>query len=168
MDARYVGGKKRAVPPGPDEETGPAESEETTIEFAPSDSVDPDKVCEIIAHTVAELAARHGWTERVAYKAQLVLDELTSNIISHGRSRRLAPHIEIRIACEEGAVRIDVMDDGVAFDPLTEAPPVPVHERGRPVAIGGLGVHLVKKMTRMMAYRHEGGRNHLMLAIGTE
>lgn len=167
MHARYVGGKKRAVPPGPDEETEPAESGGTTLEFAPSGSADPDKVRKIVAHTVAELAACHGWTERVAYKVQLVLDELTSNIILHGRSRGLTPHIEVRIASEEDAVRIDVTDDGIAFDPHTEAS-VPVYERGRPVTIGGLGVHLVKQMTRVMAYRHEGGRNHLMLVIGTE
>lgn len=168
MHARDVGGTKRVAAPGPEEETEPVESGETTLEFAPAVSADPDRVRKTIARSVAALAARHGWTERVACKVQLVLDELASNVVSHGRSQGPTPHIEIRIASEEGTVRIDVTDDGTAFDPLTEAPPVPVRDRDRPVTIGGLGVHLVKEMTRTMAYRHEGERNHLRLTIGTE
>ena len=178
MHARDVGGTKGAAPPGPDEgartrhgpmkEPEPVENGEATLEFGTAASVDPDKVCKTIAHTVRELAARQGWTERTACKVQLVLDELAVNIVTHGRSQVLTPHIEVRIACAEGTVRIDVKDNGVAFDPLTEAPPVPSRDRGRPVSIGGLGVHLVKEMTRTMAYRHEGGRNHLRLTIGLE
>ena len=152
----------------PEQETKSAESGEVVLKFTPAGSNKPDRVVKTTLRSVEALAVHQGWDERLTKKVQFVLDELASNIVSHGWSQELTPHIDICIVDEGDTVRIEIADDGAAFDPLTEAPPAPVHERDRPVTIGGLGVHLVKKMTRTMAYRHEGGRNHLRLTIGTE
>ena len=147
----------------------PAESGETILAFAPPVSADSDKMIKTIARSIERHGANRGWAERVVYRVKLVLSELTSNVASHGWPQGgPAPCIEFRIACEGDAVRIDMTDNGAAFDPLTEAPPVPVHERGRPVTLGGLGVHLVKAMTRTMVYRRDGTHNRLRLTIGAE
>ena len=50
-------------------------------------------------------------------------------------------------------------DDGKPFDPTADAPPPvldgPVEDR----PIGGLGLHILKKMGLQLAYRREAGRN---------
>jgi len=35
-----------------------------------------------------------------------------------------------------------------------------------PCPIGGLGLHMVKKMTRSLTYRREGGRNRVDVVLG--
>ena len=135
------------------------------LRFAsPSDQA-PDCMLGAIAAAVEDLGAHQGWNESVAFKVNLVLEELTTNIVTHGGAGAGAPPaIEIGLACGESEVVIEVSDDGPPFDPLTEAPPPPSIDRHTVVApVGGLGVHLVKRMMDTLSYRHEDGRNHLIM-----
>ena len=56
------------------------------------------------------------------------------------------------------------LDDGRAFDPLC-APEadlgVPLEER----RVGGLGIHLLRKLASEIRYHREDGRNHLHVVI---
>lgn len=57
---------------------------------------------------------------------------------------------------------IELSDTGVAFDPLSRPPPdisAPAMER----PIGGLGVHLIRKLMDGLEYRREDNRNILTM-----
>ena len=57
---------------------------------------------------------------------------------------------------------LTVTDDGHPFDPREVPEPdiqLPVEER----PVGGLGIHLLRKMSDRMEYGREGGRNRLCL-----
>jgi anti-sigma regulatory factor (Ser/Thr protein kinase) len=59
-------------------------------------------------------------------------------------------------------VSLTVQDEGVPFNPL-DAPAAddtaPIEER----PIGGLGIHLVRKLMDEIAYAREGNRNRLVV-----
>ena len=106
------------------------------------------------AHTLDPEA---GWPVHVA------LDEVLSNIVSHGTAGRPDPVIEVTFALVDGSLEITVVDDGPEWNPLTLPPPdtaAPLDAR-RP---GGLGVHLVRNLMDRVTYTRQDDRNRLVFA----
>lgn len=115
-----------------------------------------------ITAAVEELGDREEWPPDLAFKVNLVLDELVVNVCSHAYDGG-GHEFEINVNSEPDALSIEVIDDGRPFDPLTEAPPPnldsPLSERD----VGGLGLHLVQTMMDDMKYQRKDGRNHLQV-----
>lgn len=69
-------------------------------------------------------------------------------------------------------VQLVVEDDGTAFDPTRQAPPPDLDTDLDDRAIGGLGVHMVRRLTDEQRYARIGGRNVMEIfktfAISTE
>ena len=90
------------------------------------------------------------------------MGEILTNIISYGYTDSGEHEITVRLSIEPGEMRVDVEDDGKPFNPL-EAPEVdttkPLEER----ALGGLGVHLVRKLTDGLEYQRHEGKNLLIM-----
>jgi anti-sigma regulatory factor (Ser/Thr protein kinase) len=59
-----------------------------------------------------------------------------------------------------------IEDDGQPFNPLLDAPAPDLGAATEERPIGGLGLHMVKKMTRSLTYRREGGRNRVDVVLG--
>jgi len=115
-----------------------------------------------LAAFVERFAAAEGLPADVVFQLNLVLEELVTNSVSHGRAGAGGATIRLRLERTGDVVEADLVDDGVAFDPNTVAPPdldVPLAER----PVGGLGVFLVRHFVDELDYRREGGRNHLRL-----
>lgn len=104
-----------------------------------------------------------------AFKIDLALEEVFSNIVRHGYGDGRPHEIAVRIERLRGRVRIQVDDDGRPFDPL-RAPEAdvaaPLDER-RP---GGLGIHLVRRLLDQIRYqrRPDGNRLILVKRLGAE
>ena len=114
-----------------------------------------------ITAAVEEMGDREEWPPDLAFKVNLVLDELVVNVCSHAYDHDDGVHeIEINLNSEPDELSIEIIDDGRPFDPLTAPPPnldAPLEER----SIGGLGLHLVQTMMDDMKYQRKDGRNHL-------
>jgi serine/threonine-protein kinase RsbW len=93
----------------------------------------------------------------VAWRLQVAVDEVLSNILRHGGGTA----IEISFRREANIAEITVEDDGAPFDPANwPAPDVQSSlEARRP---GGLGIALVKGLIEDIDYRR-GERNVLTL-----
>jgi len=117
---------------------------------------------ERLATAVEEFAQQQGWPAAVVFKVHLVLEELVINVMAHG-GRGGDTEIEVAVRSGEDLISISVVDNGVAFDPLTEAPEPetsgPIEDRDA----GGLGVHLVRTMMDDVSYRREADRNRLTM-----
>ncbi len=120
-----------------------------------------------LAEAVERFAAAESLSAGVSGKLNLVLDELITNSISHGLQDVAEPHLELRLAVAGGCDALEAVleDNGLAFDPFSDAP-VPdttlaLDER----PIGGLGVMLVREMTESAAYERIDGLNRITLRI---
>ena len=111
-----------------------------------------------ITASIEEIARQEDWPSDLAFKIDLVLDELTTNIVKYGGT---VSEIEVSLSSEEEAVTVVITDDGRSFDPLTEAPEPDLDSSLNERRIGGLGVYFVRSMMDDLQYRREQGKNHL-------
>jgi len=92
---------------------------------------------------------------------QLALEEAVTNVINHGYSDGQAHTFAVELAATpDRRVKAIVTDDAPAYDPLARPPvdtTLPLEER----KIGGLGVHLVKKLMDSAHYERRDGKNIL-------
>lgn len=129
--------------------------ESVTLKIAP----EMDQL-ERIASVVEDFAERDHWPPDLTFKVNLVLDELSVNVVSYGSG---ASEIEVSLASDADEVRLEIADDGQPFDPLNEAsePDIEAPLEERP--IGGLGIYLVREMMDELYYSRENGRNRLAM-----
>jgi len=90
----------------------------------------------------------------------VALDEVVSNVVNYGyrggSDRPIVVHVLVRAGCLE----VEIVDEGEPFNPLErDAPDVTQTLDERPV--GGLGIHIVKRLMDDVSYHREDGRNHL-------
>ncbi|WP_373500544.1 ATP-binding protein [Desulfococcus sp.] len=101
--------------------------------------------------------------DKTLFELNLILDELFTNVVSCGYRDMDEHWVEIAISREGKLLTLCVMDDGVPFNPSTVRAldtSCPVNER----RIGGVGIHLVKRLTDDMAYRRANDRNIVTLS----
>ena len=96
-------------------------------------------------------------------RPQIIMDEIVSNIV------RCSGATTFSVRCEHvypnGVVAMTFTDDGQAFDPTTEIADPDVTAKLEARGIGGLGIFMVKKMSKSVAYRRENERNILSVTL---
>ena len=115
---------------------------------------------ELIPAAVEEFAERDNWPPDLVFKLNLVLEELSVNIVNYSGA---TGDIEISLASDAEIVTVEISDDGRPFNPLLdhETPDVSASLGDRPV--GGLGIHLVRTMMDEAWYSREDGKNKLAM-----
>jgi serine/threonine-protein kinase RsbW len=117
--------------------------------------------------TLAEFGQRHGLAAQAVHDLTLALEEILTNIIAHGYTDHRDHAILVRLSAHPGEVRAEVEDDGQPFNPL-EAPEPDTTKSLEERTIGGLGIHLVRKLMDGLEYRKQGDRNLLIMKKKTE
>lgn len=116
---------------------------------------------EILAF-VSTRAREQGMGEKRILEVELALEESLVNIIHYAYPGKDGT-VEIRCApAGEGKLRIEIRDQGIPFDIFSRSAPdldAAVEER----AVGGLGIYLIRQLTRAAEYRREGPTNVLSL-----
>lgn len=92
----------------------------------------------------------------------LGLDELFTNIISYGFEDESEHQIKFSLAKDRKTLIVQVEDDGIPFNPLDVTGPEVSRDLDS-INIGGLGIHLVKKMMDDIDYQRIKGKNKLTL-----
>ncbi|MFD2233870.1 ATP-binding protein [Phaeospirillum tilakii] len=118
-----------------------------------------DEVARLLAAFEA-FAAGHGLPHKVTMQVMLALEELAVNIVRHAFPEGGRHRIEIGLELGADHLVCDLRDDGLAFDPFAQAPPPDLTGSTAERRVGGLGVHLVRRMMDEVAYRRDGGINH--------
>ncbi|MFA6583418.1 MAG: SpoIIE family protein phosphatase [Elusimicrobiaceae bacterium] len=115
-----------------------------------------------ISKAIEDFAQRYRLPPQVVYDLELALEELIVNIISYGYDDNRLHTITVRLALKGGTLVTEIIDTAREFNPLTQASPdmtKPLHER----AVGGMGIHLVRKVMDSVSYRRERGVNIITL-----
>lgn len=105
----------------------------------------------------------NGWSEskkvdmKVASKLAICSDEIVSNVVFYSGA------ITLEIQCEkqENTITLTFIDDGKAFDPLTETKDPDITSSAEDRELGGLGIFMVKKMATSVSYQRIENRNHI-------
>lgn len=111
---------------------------------------------------IERFSERYKLPQALAFHLQLAFDELLTNIISYGFLDGGRHKIAASLRFEGGAITAEIVDDGIAFDPLAQ--PMPnldqtLEER----EIGGLGIHFIRNVMDIVDYRRSDGLNHLTM-----
>ena len=96
------------------------------------------------------------------YLANLAIEELVTNCIKYGYDDKLEHEIEIHLSIADGQMTLAVISDGHAFNPLEVPEPdtnLPLEDR----PVGGLGIHLLRKLSDHMTYERRDECNHVMI-----
>lgn len=91
-------------------------------------------------------------------KPAIIMDEIVSNIIRYSGASRFS----ISFETQDGKVsRMTFSDDGRAFDPTREIVNPDVNAPLEDREAGGLGMFMVRKMSKSVSYARENDRNVL-------
>ena len=103
-----------------------------------------------------------GLTSKCLCEINLALEELFTNIISYGYSDDDEHWVRFTLSYKNGTITMEIEDDGMPFNPIdAEEPDIksPIEDR----KIGGLGIHLTKKIMDEMIHRRKADKNILIL-----
>ena len=101
----------------------------------------------------------------VAWRVQLALDEILSNVVRHGGVDE-GSLIDMTFSFDAGVVDVEIVDAAAAFNPLlAPAPDLSSPLVARPV--GGVGITIVKGLMDETRYERRNGRNHFVMRCGS-
>jgi len=124
-----------------------------------------DSLDEIGKYVVAA-TTEAGLDTKAAYGMRLAVDEIATNIITHGYEEAgRSGEINLSGVLSDSSLTMVLEDTGIPFDPRSQAAPdeddlcLPLEER----SIGGLGIFLVLKGVDDFSYEYAEGRNRNIL-----
>jgi anti-sigma regulatory factor (Ser/Thr protein kinase) len=90
-----------------------------------------------------------------------IVEEIFSNIVRFAYRDKLEHYVEIVLTREDEKISLEIIDDGIPFDPLQYRPSGP----SDPAALdaGGMGLTLVRTFADTISYQRTGQTNHLMV-----
>lgn len=94
-------------------------------------------------------------------KLDVIADEVVSNIVRCSG----ATGFSIKIQALADGVELTFADDGRPFDPTTEAPEPNITASLDQRSIGGLGIFMIKRMSRRVSYARVANRNVLTVLV---
>ena len=103
-------------------------------------------------------AEHYGIPDQIRLKMHVVIDELLMNIISYAYLDDESHDICIKVELSADRLKVSMVDDGIPFNPLgIETPNTELSLEER--EIGGLGIHLIRKMMDRVSYRRRIDKN---------
>jgi len=113
-----------------------------------------------------EILEEFGKKEKIPFKENmeicLAVEEILMNIISYAHSGEADHDIELNWRLEEDFFVLEIIDDGIEFDPL-KLPKPDLESSVEDRKIGGLGIYFVRKMMQEVQYKRENGKNNLLI-----
>ncbi len=116
---------------------------------------------------LTEFGGQHGLPDEVMHDLNLALEEILTNIISYGNIDSREHEIRVRLSVQPGEITAEVEDDGQPFNPL-DVPEPDTTKSLEDRTIGGLGIHLVRKIVDGLEYKRQGERNLLTIKKKTQ
>ncbi len=116
-----------------------------------------------ITAAIEELAEESGWPLELVYKINLVLEELTLNIMNYGYTDEEIHYIDLSVKTEDAKVTIEIVDDGRPFNPISDAPQPDLEGPMMDRRIGGWGIHIVRTIMDDVSYSRADNKNRMKL-----
>ena len=111
---------------------------------------------ESIFEFVSQFFAACGIEARHAFEVEFIIEELFTNLVKYNRGRH---DIEIRLGRVGDEIEIVLTDVDVEPFDITQVPEVDTEKPLSDRKVGGLGLHLVRKMADRVAYEYANRRS---------
>lgn len=125
-----------------------------------------------LKNSTSELKALHqhldnwggdiGLSANSILRINICLDELFTNIVSYGFDDDLEHIIIFTLSGDNNLVVINIEDNGIPFNPLEKIDP-DFPDNVESADIGGLGIHIIKKLMDNVSYERKQGQNKLSM-----
>jgi serine/threonine-protein kinase RsbW len=116
----------------------------------------------LLSEALDRLGAERRFSQKTLKELHVALDEVVSNVIRYAWPEGGDHEIRISFAVRGGDVRIEIVDDGVMFDPLGVRAPERLAPGQRP-AHGGVGIHMTRQLVDTIEFARIDERNHLTM-----
>lgn len=118
---------------------------------------------EDVNHFIGEFCSEQGIADAMKFELQLVLEELLVNVCMHGQPIDGSDaQVKVGIDLESDSLTLRFSDNGLPFNPLTQAAP-DTDRSLEDMQIGGLGIVLLRQLMDDISYNHRDGYNHLTM-----
>lgn len=116
---------------------------------------------QLIRENFANLAELWAIPDSELRQLEVIVEELFSNIIRFAYNDNLEHQIEIRLLNGDREIRIEIIDDGIPFNPLDQQQDA----LSDPAIsdIGGMGLTLVRTFSDSIRYSRTSEKNHLKI-----
>jgi anti-sigma regulatory factor (Ser/Thr protein kinase) len=105
---------------------------------------------------------RARWSTEITNEIELLLEEWWANLLNYAFTETAHPKVQVEIRSTAQTASIVVRDNGIEFDPVARPDPdlsIPVEER----PIGGLGIYMIKKLSKSLSSQRRYGENILRI-----
>ncbi len=116
---------------------------------------------ENISQFIADLAVEWQISDKTVFNLNLVLEELFSNIVFYGYDDLDEHDVSIHFQNIENQIFVEISDDAKEFNPLDISAENEVEKPLEERKIGGLGIHLLKKLMTNIEYIRLNDKNIL-------
>jgi anti-sigma regulatory factor (Ser/Thr protein kinase) len=129
--------------------------------FETSTLATPEAITDLTEQVMAFLS-NQGVEARPTHHVALILDEVLTNLGTHGGCPDRPA--EVALTFDPEKITGEIVDCGRPFDPtLAPEPSLDVSPDDRP--IGGLGLHLVRKLSCALEYARRNDKNCTIFAV---
>jgi sigma-B regulation protein RsbU (phosphoserine phosphatase) len=117
---------------------------------------------DVLSGFVKDITKRLNIASKTAGNVQLAVEEAEVNVMNYAYPLDLEGDITVNAKSDGRWLRFIIIDEGVHFDP-TEALPVDTKLSAEDRPIGGLGIHMLRKLMDSINYERIDGKNILTL-----
>ncbi|HEY9300729.1 MAG TPA: ATP-binding protein [Phormidium sp.] len=119
-----------------------------------------------IADYVMAAATAANLNKKAAYNLRLAVDEIATNIITHGyQATGLSGEFKLQADIDEETLTISIEDTAPLFDPTQIFPPENLNLSLEEREIGGLGVYLAVQGVDRFLYQQVENRNRNIFIV---
>jgi len=100
-------------------------------------------------------------------KMMMALDEALTNVVLYAYPAEHRGTVRISFRRDGNSITAEITDQGKPFDPTAHPEPdtnLPIEQR----PIGGLGIHMMRKLLTKISYSREQDENHFILTQSWE
>lgn len=121
-----------------------------------------DEMPHIMALLHGMLADGH-FVDEVHNALCVMADEVISNLLTHALADDESRSINLAVQLFDDRVEMEIIDDGPPFNPILRH--TPQFFGHGDLAVGGLGLHIVKSLADLVCYQRRGDLNCLLIAM---
>ncbi len=112
---------------------------------------------------IENFAYENDLSPKTLFNLNLIIEEIVVNICSYSYPENEKGMFTVEISLENEEIHLTFIDSGVPFDPSTKD--VTFKDSVSNADIGGLGIHIVKELSKSFSYKYENNQNILKIVL---